>query len=182
VIKDGHFHLYYTDTKESPDSFSNGAAVARAKVSDVLSAAENLQTTRWSKYHNGTWRQPGMGGKFTALNIEPLGFLHGDAAYNSYLKQFVMVTRTGKVRSVGGPGKRSSIVISFSKDGVVWSDWRTIHQDNRLHDYPSIVSAGDDNEVTGKSFWVYYKYFYDSALPHIDWRRNRWDRTLITLE
>ena len=50
------------------------------------------------------------------------------------------------------------------------------------HDYPSIVSDGADNEVTGKSFWVYYKYFHDSVLPEIDWGRNRWDRVRITLE
>jgi hypothetical protein len=73
-------------------------------------------------------------------------------------------------------------VITFSRDGIVWSDWKTIHADNHLHDYPSIVSAGPDNEVTGKSFWVYYKYFYDSVLPKIDWGRNRWDRVLVTLD
>ena len=182
VVRDGFFHLYYTDTRESPDTFSNGVAVARAKVADVLSAADKLQTTPWKKYFNGKWDSPGMNGEFTALNVEPLGFLHGDAAYNSYLKQFVMVTRTGKVLPAGRPGRRSSIVISFSKDGIAWSDWRTIHADNHLHDYPSIVSLGADNEVTGKSFWVYYKYFYDSVLPKIDWGKNRWDRTLVTLE
>ena len=182
VIRDGYFYLYYTDTKESPDTFINGVAVARARVADVAAAAGKLQTTSWKKYHKGIWGSAGMGGEFTALNIKPLGFLHGDAAYNSHLGQFVMVSRTGKVRPEGGPTGASSIVITFSRDGIVWSDWKTLHADNHLHDYPSIVSTGSDNEITGKSFWVYYKYFYDSVLPKIDWGRNRWDRVLITLD
>ncbi len=182
VIKDGYFFLYYADTRESRDTFSNGVAVARARVADVLSAAENRRTTPWNKYFNGAWDESGMGGKFTPLNIEPLGFLHGDAAYNSYLKRFVMVTRTGKVRPKGGPGKQSAIVISFSGDGINWSNWQTIHEDNRLHDYPSIISMGNDNEIVGKTFWVYYKYFFDSVLPHIDWPANRWDRIRVTVE
>jgi hypothetical protein len=182
VIADGYFYLYYTDTKESSEEFINGAAVARAKIADVMSAAGKLQTTPWKKHHNGAWSSPGMGGEFTALNIKPLGYLHGDAAYNSHARKFVMVTRTGKVRPEGGRGRFSSIVISFSRDGIVWSDWKPIHGDNHLHDYPSIVSLGADNEVTGKSFWVYYKYFYDSVLPEIHWGKNRWDRVLVTLE
>lgn len=111
VIKDGYFLLYYADTRESRDTFSNGVAVARARVADVLSAAENRRTTPWNKYFNGAWDEPGMSGKFTSLNIAPLGFLHGDAAYNSYLKRFVMVTRTGKVEPKGGPGMASNGVI-----------------------------------------------------------------------
>ena len=182
VIKDDYFYLYYTDTKESQDTFMNGMAVARAKIEVVLMAAENHQVTHWNKYHNEKWNEIGMGGEFTPLNIKPLGFLHGDAAYNSYLNQYVIVTRTGKVREIGGPADTSAIVISFSEDGIIWSEWETIHTDNRLHDYPSIISEGDDNEVTEQSFWVYYKYFYDSVLPEIAWHTNRWDRVLITLE
>ena len=182
VIKDDYFYLYYTDTNESRDTFKNGMAVARAKIEDVLSAAEDDQVTPWYKYHNGVWDEMGMGGEFTPLNIKPLGFLHGDAVYNSYLDKYVIVTRTGKVREIGGPADTSAIVISFSEDAIHWSEWQTIHADNHLHDYPSIISAGDDNEVTGKSFWVFYKYFYDSVLPEIAWHTNRWERVLVTLD
>lgn len=183
AIKDGYFYLYYTDTKDSRDTFSQGMAVARAKVADVLAAAENRQTTPWTKYHDGAWSESGMGGRFTALNIEPKGYLHGDAAYNSYLDKYVLVTRHGK--HTGPDGRRldtGSILIAFSEDGITWSDWQTIHEDAHLHDYPSIVSTGDDNEVTGKSFWVYYKYCFNDVLPDWDWYTNRWDRVLVTLD
>ncbi|MCX6996394.1 MAG: hypothetical protein NTV49_04755 [Kiritimatiellaeota bacterium] len=190
VVKDGWFHLYYTDTKDKPDALMNGTAVVRARVADVLAAAEKLQASPWKKYFDGAWNESGRGGRFTPLNIAPLGFLHGDAAYNSYLDKYVLVTR--KYFYVDGHGKvfgsdwkhvkTDAILLSFSKDGIHWSEWRVVHEDAHPHDYPSIISLGADNEMTGKSFWVYYKYFYDSTLPDIAWGRHRWDRVLVTLE
>jgi hypothetical protein len=190
VVRDGFFYLYYTDTRDLPDEFVNGAAVARAAVKDVLAAAEDLDTAPWHKYHEGSWREKGMGGSFTALGIEPVGFLHGDAAYNSYLGESVLVTRKylyadgeGKVfASDWRHAKTGAVLISFSKDGIAWSDWRVVHEDRHAHDYPSIVSTGDDNEVTGRSFWVYYERFHETVLPDISWRDHRWERALVTLE
>ena len=165
VVKDGYFYLYYTDTEDHPATLVQGTAVARAKVEDVLAAAENLQAASWKKYHQGQWNEGGISGKFTPLNIKPLGFLHGDSAYNSHLDRFVLVTRLGKYDDTPpeAPSKSSSILLSFSKDGIHWSDWQVMHEDNHLHDYPSIVSMGDDNEVVGKSFWVYYKYCFSNS-------------------
>ncbi len=190
IIKDGYFQLYYTDTRERPDSLVNGVAAARAKLSDVLAAAEDQQATPWRKYHDGGWDENGLGGRFTPLNIDPLGFLHGDAAYNSHLRQYVLVTRSyfhadGQNQVIGhdwNPARKGSILISFSQDGIRWCPWQTVHEDQHAHDYPSIVSTGDDNEVTGKSFWIYYKYFQDAELPAIEWHQHRWDRVLVTLE
>ena len=184
VIKDGYFHLYYADARDEPDTFIQGTAVARAKVDDVLAAADELQTSPWHKYHDGGWDESGRGGgKFTPLNIEPKGYLHGDAAYNSYLDQYVLVTRYGKHTGPDGSRlKRGEIMISFSKDGINWNEWQTVHADDHLHDYPSIISMGDDNEVLGKSFWVYYKYCFNDVLPKWDWYTNRWDRALVTMD
>jgi len=183
IIKDNYFYLYYTDTRNKPDTFIQGTAVARAKVKDVLAAAENLRTTPWDKYYNGGWNESGMSGKFASLNIKPRGYLHGDAAYNSYLDKYVLVTQYGKHAGPDGtPWESGTVLISFSKDGINWSDWQIIHKDNHLHDYPSIISMGDNNEVIGKSFWVYYKYCFDHVLPKWDWYTNRWDRVLVTMD
>jgi hypothetical protein len=70
----------------------------------------------------------------------------------------------------------------WNESGINWSEWQIVHEDNHLHDYPSIVSTGDDNEVLGKSFWVYYKYCFDDILPKWNWYKNRWDRVLVTVE
>ena len=93
------------------------------------------------------------------------------------------MTRYGK--HTGPDGRRldrGSVLIAFSDDGLTWSDWQTVHEDTHLHDYPSIVSMGDDNEVIGKSFWVYYKYCFNDVLPEWDWYTNRWDRVLVTMD
>jgi hypothetical protein len=74
-----------------------------------------------------------------------------------------------------------SIQIAFSDDGMHWSDWQTIVSDNHFHEYPSIVSKGDDNEVTGKSFWVYYKYIPGETIPKHS-ANSQYERVLITLE
>ncbi len=181
VIKDGYFYIYYADTRDEPDIFIQGTAVAKARVEDVLAAADNMEIAPWKKYYEGEWQEPGLNGKFTALNLEPKGFLHGDAAYNSYLDKFVIITRYGK-QPDGAPTNTGAVLISFSKDGIDWSDWQVVHEDNHLHDYPSIISMGDNNEVLGKSFWVYYKYCYDDILPDWNWYKNRWDRVLVTME
>jgi hypothetical protein len=39
---------------------------------------------------------------------------------------------------------------------------------------------GDDNEVTGESFWVYYRYAADVPMP--DRHPFRWDRVKVTLQ
>ena len=183
VVKDGYFYLYYTDTRDRPDAFIQGTAVARAAVDEVLAAADKFQTCPWYKFFEGDWTESGRNGRFTALNLEPKGYLHGDAAYNDYLDQFVLVTRHGKHTGPDGrPLETGSILIAFSPDGIHWSDWQVVHSDNHLHDYPSIVSTGEDNEVVGKSFWVYYKYCFNDILPKWDWYTNRWDRVLVTLE
>ena len=181
VIKDGYFYIYYADTRYEPNAYIQGTAVARARVEDVLAAAEKLEIAPWNKYYQGEWQEPGLNGKFTALNLEPKGFLHGDAAYNSYLDKFVLITRYGK-KPDRAPTNTGAVLISFSKDGIEWSDWQVVHEDNHLHDYPSIISMGDNNEILGKSFWVYYKYCYDDILPDWNWYKNRWDRVLVTME
>lgn len=184
IIKEDYFYLYYVDARDKPDTFIQGTAVARARMEDVLAAAENMQTTPWKKYYDGEWNENGMGGgKFTALNLDPKGYLHGDAAYNSYLDKYVLVTRYGKHTGPDGlPMTRGSVLIAFSQDGITWSDWQTVHEDDHLHDYPSVISMGDDNEVLGKSFWVYYKYCCDHVLPEWHWYTNRWDRVLVTMD
>jgi hypothetical protein len=181
VVRDGCFYLYYTDARDSPDTRTQGVAVARAKVDEVLAAADEVRTSPWHKYCDGGWDEIGRNGKFTSLNIEPRGFLHGDAAYNSYLDRYVLVTRYGKAPD-GSRSNKGEVLISFSKDGINWDEWQTVHADDHLHDYPSIISMGDDNEVLGKSFWVYYKYCFNDVLPKWDWYTNRWDRVLVTMD
>jgi hypothetical protein len=152
VVNDGYINVYYQDTEDLPDRWVRGVAVARARVKDVLDSADKGRVTVWKKYYQGQWSEEGIGGRFTPLGIEPKGYMHGDGAYNTYLGQYVLVTRDDEGR------KGCALVISFSSDGIHWSPWQDLRRDDDLYNHPSIVSAGDDNETVGKSFWVYYKY------------------------
>ncbi len=53
--------------------------------------------------------------------------------------------------------------------------------DEHLHDYPVIISEGTDNEVTGKSFWIYYKYDPDDRMPE-KYGTMQLNRVKVTLE
>ena len=152
IVKDGYIYVYYRDTVDLPNRSQYGTAVARAGLDEVMAAALMGRVSPWHKFYDGAWEQPGVGGKFTSLNIEPKGYMHGDGAYNTHLKKFVLVTRDDLDR------KGSALVISFSADGIHWSPWQDIHRDAGKYNHPSIISNGEDNELTGDSFWVYYKY------------------------
>ena len=108
----------------------------------------------WNKYYNREWNEPGLEGKFSPLNIPPYGIMHCAATYSSYLKKSILVTRLGKRE--GEPFGR--ILISFSSDGIEWRDWQNVHCDLNLHDYPSIVSVGDDDTDVRQSFWINFMY------------------------
>jgi hypothetical protein len=171
IVKDGFFQAYYTDYAPKPA----GTAVARAKVADVIRAAEAGKAAPWHKYYEGRWEESGLGGQFTKLNLPSSGVLHGDAAYNAAIDGYMMVTHgSRKNRTIG------QLRIAFSKDGLTWSPWQVIHEDGHYHVYPSIISMGDDNEVTGKSFWVYYRYAANVPMP--ERRPFRWGRVKVTLE
>ena len=145
LSKDGYFYIYYLDT--------NGEAVARANVSEVLAAAQNGRTTTWRKYYNGNWNEPGLGGNSTHLGT--LGALHSDAAYSTVLRQYIL---TGYEHGV-----RRGVWIAFSTDGVNWSERMWIQrgsQNNRsLSPYETIVNAdGTDNAQVGQSFYLYWAF------------------------
>ena len=54
--------------------------MARARLNDVLSAAKDGRVTAWSKYANGGWEQPGLGGASSDLTPgQPMAW-HPDVA------------------------------------------------------------------------------------------------------
>ena len=169
ILKDGYFYIYYTDyddrpyhSEEEPDM---GLAVARAKIDEVIAHAEDHKVTVWNKYDGNGWTEKGLGGKFSPLNIEPHDKMHGDAAYNSYLDKYVLVSSRYS--------EGSAIMISFSSDGISWSDWQVVQKSNRNQNYITIISAGDDNEVIDKSFWIYYRWMREDNSHTFDWARTR---------
>ena len=180
IIKDGYFYSYFADTNDLsasgkvvnvtgiPDSAGNpdqGVAVVRASVASVVHAAREHSVVEWHKYHQGQWNQPAIGGAFTPLNLPVQGYMHGDAAFCTPLKKWVMVTQSGgRIEQTDLWRKR--ILISFSSDGIEWEEWQTVWTDNQHHQqvvYPSIMSYGADNEVVDTTFAVVFQYRNVSA-------------------
>jgi len=166
IIKDGYFQVYYQDQLLPDKQFHDGdgtqVAVARAKVGDVVAAARKLKVTPWFKYHNGSWSEPGVGGEFTPLNLKSEGYMHGDALFVKPLNQYAIVAQTGN-KAGDKEHWRKEIVLSFSADGIQWSEWQQIHslmgEGPATSCYPSLVSYNtSDNEVAGETFAVMYSY------------------------
>jgi hypothetical protein len=89
----------------------------------------------------------------------------------------MLVTRYGKKHP---PDAQGMLLLSFSKDGLVWDDWEVVRGDGHVHDYPSLVGAGDDPEPTGREFWIYYRHTAGAPAPQgYGW--HRWDRVPVTL-
>jgi hypothetical protein len=164
IIKDGYMYIYYAEALKAGDNTSRGIAVARAPLTDILSAAKQGKVTTWEKYHDGTWASAGIGGPATGvLNLQIEGHTHTDAAYSTYTKKFYMLT----VRSADTT-KPSVINLFESIDGLSWTfvkniATRPLSVGGTPYDgyhYLSIANTdGSDNGQVGKQFYVYGPLF-----------------------
>lgn len=178
VVRNGEYlQIYYVDFAPVADGRKRiGTAVMRVRIEDLVQEAEKEKPAAapWSKYHEGEWTEPGLGGRWTSLGLPMEGSLHGDAAYNAYLDCYMIVTHSHT--------KRGRILLSFSRDGLRWSKWHpVISATDHDRRYASIVSMGEDNEVTGKSFWIYYKKYNRSLDNSIQGAGYDFERVKFTL-
>jgi hypothetical protein len=148
-----YFYIYGSDTQAPPAGSDVPCpvsfAVARAPVSQVVSAAARGTVSGWSKYFDGSWDEPGLGGRST--DVWPgTRLLSFDVAYDSYLHEYVLVM----------PGvidrNRFSLDLSVSRDGVSWSIPRPLFEQRGEIYAPTIVGFGPDPSVAGRSAYIYY--------------------------
>lgn len=152
AIKDGMFNVYFRDYLADPaDGFSAELAVARAPLADVISNSISGQRTDFTKYYNGGWTEPGLGGRSSPLEIGNPANWWADVSYNEYLDQMVMVSSQWQA---GGTGP--DLYLATSSDGVNWSARQPLVLDSGEQMYPTIIGTGPDPQVTGQSFYVYY--------------------------
>ena len=150
-VKDGYFYIYYADMSPT----GGIAAVARAPVGEVLSAARQGKTSPWHKYLSGAWNSDGLGGMASAIAL-PTVSLHSDAAYSA-TKRVYMLTGYNH-----GPGR--GVWIAFSSDGVTYSpgDWLQHSDDPKnqtLSPYITLVDVdGTDNAEVGDAFYAYWAF------------------------
>jgi hypothetical protein len=173
VIKDGFFYVYYGDYGDSEGTLHVRPAVARAPVSEVLKAADHYTLSPWSKYYNGRWDEPGLGGKASQLFDSRL-IVHGDAAYSTF-------TDTYYLSGYGQGNKERGVFLSRSADGIRWEHtWLVDNSDmDVLCPYITIVNAdGTDNAKVGDEFYIYWSFNGEWSLDYNTPRVNYGLQTL----
>ncbi|MBA4106033.1 MAG: hypothetical protein C0485_09765 [Pirellula sp.] len=172
AVMNGDMYVYYRDYLEGGGS--SELAVAKAPISTILANAMSNQGTSFTKYYNGGWTQPGLGGRSSSLETGNPGNAWSSVSYNDYLGGLVMMSSAW-----ADPSGNNDLYMSSSMDGINWTPRQTIVADAGEQMYPTLIGTGADPTHTGQSFYAYYT---DSATGA--W--NRWNdaklvRRLITL-
>jgi hypothetical protein len=148
----GDYLYVYFNEKQNAESTYPYPAVARAKLSDVVTAARAHTVVSWKKYNGGSWDQDGMTGLGSQILPEG-GDMHTDAAYCTALHKYLLMSNVGE-----------EIFIHTSVDGVHWSDRHLVTKTPTPGlniAYPWFISTADgatsDCRVVGKDFYIYYQ-------------------------
>ena len=91
-VDDKYFYLYISDMSRK-DRSDRRIAVARALREEVIREARLGRNAKWSKYYNGEWSEPGMGGNSSSLGS--MVEYHTSVAYNTHLKKWITFSRSG---------------------------------------------------------------------------------------
>ena len=182
---DGYFYAYYVDRATGCSTFE--MAVARAKISDVIAAAQAGKPLTsgagnlFKKYYNGSFSQPGVsdlansaagGGAYTPLFISQGNAAFPSVAWDSTFNQFVMAYAIAW----------SGIYVRYSSDGINWStptqvaSGGTAPAGGNAMFYPTVFNTGGgDPQTLGSQFYVYF------VNPFGDWNTSNLKRVKVTL-
>lgn len=155
----GEYFYYYFPDKVKKDGFDGSPytflSVARVPVDEFLHAAFDDETPRvlpsFEKYYQGAWDQPGLGGLSTSV-LNPQSSA-GDPVviWNEFLKRYVVIfDDTG------------TISYADSADGIHWPPAiPLIMVSSKVASalYAVPVGKGNDTNVIGEDFFVFYTYY-----------------------
>lgn len=157
-----YFYLYFPDwmangtvhiTTPAGVDTTTRVSVARAPVSSVLEAAfgsEHPHAVPFEKFYEGSWYlQPGISGASTDLmpnnSSQERGYI--DIHYNSALQRYVMLISND-----------TTFYYAESIDDLNWTTITVLGTFGPIAAYPTAVGFGDDPQVLGKSFYVYFTH------------------------
>ncbi len=147
-----YFYLYFKDLLHVGDQFRPVTlAVARAKIEDVLDAAEYAsEVSRWEKFYQGSWTEPGIGGRSSPLTEKDEdAIIMADVAYSSYLRKYISIV-------IGGPWPTTDLNLCESADGIHWSNYRRIVDDEGHNYYATLIGLEHNPHLLEREFFVYY--------------------------
>lgn len=150
VVREGYFYMYARDVMQGVPPTRVNLSVARAKVADVVAAGLAGQNVIWKKFHEGSFAEPALGGRSTALEKGNPDVRWMDVSYNNVLRQYIMIVAANTAP------RQVAMFVAWSDDGITWSDRRKFADDHGECFYPSILGFGEDQRQTGAEFYVYY--------------------------
>jgi hypothetical protein len=164
AVVDGHLNVYFRDYMANGST--NELAVARAPMADLMNNALAGRSTAFAKYYNGSWSEPGVSGRSSALEIGNPTNNWVSLSYNDFMGKYVMVTTQWSPDN-------GELYLTTSADGLNWSQRQPIAINPGEQYYPTIIGTGADPTHSGQSFYVYYTDSQKGAF-------NRWgDATLL---
>ena len=152
-----YLYCYYSDHSRI-DRRGVQICLARSAVQD-----RGMPGT-WTKYFEGSFGQPGLGGKDTpvmSMNAEQGDAMFPHVTYSRVLGQYLMLFNVVAYRELNQPmPNKTGMYIAFSSDGIRWSTpaqilraWSVPRPDDEIAWHPTLV--WDDKTLTG---WLYYSY------------------------
>jgi hypothetical protein len=154
-----YFYFYFPDWPAGTTSTTH-VSVARVLVKSLLEAAfgsPHPHAVPFEKFYEGTWNlQPGIGGASTDLlpNVPAQVGGYLDIHFNSALARYVMILDND-----------TTFYYAESLDGLHWTDPVSLgdYADGvkTLAPYVTSVGLGDDPQVLGKNFYIYYTFLQE---------------------
>jgi hypothetical protein len=163
-----YFYFYFPDWPAGT-TVTTHVSVARVLAASLLEAAfgsAHPHAVPFEKFYEGNWHlQPGIGGASTDLlpNVPPQVGGDLNIHYNSGLQRYVMIISND-----------TTFYYAESIDGLTWTNPTSLgnYGDGviTIAAYPTSVGLGDDPNILGKTFYVYYTHLHleNGGLPRKD--------------
>jgi hypothetical protein len=170
IVADGYIYVFYVNLgyNTGPDQ----THVARAPVSD------DAKPATWKKWYDGTFSQPGIGGKSTpVMSLAPpasrtVWAANGIVSYNAYLSAYLNVFQT----AIGFYYATSPDLLHWQIRGQLFAFGHNEDSPKRgelWYSYPSFFSPDYPNdETTGQTGYLYYAKAHWAIEPHTMFRRR----------
>ena len=155
-----YFYVYFPDWIANGDltpTLVTTYSVARASIASVQLAASgaNPIAAPFTKYYQGAWSQPGLGGLSSDLNPDAAYAGSPNAAYNNAIHRYVMIT-----------DDTQHVAYAESDDGLVWTLPVLLAQNkNSGLDYAAPLGIGSDPNILGQQFYVFWTHSTPQGWP-----------------
>lgn len=153
IVVGNYFYVYFNDYDSAGVI---GPMVARAPITDVITAARTHSVGLWSKYKNGSWNQPGLGGTGSRVIKSMSGTwidTHGKATFVNSISKYVISLNAQNLHS---------LYLYTSTDGINWANESIIQTwSDGMCPYSTFAgfgTASNDCHTVGDAFCLFWTH------------------------